>query len=440
VNTPALRSDPVALTGLTNRLDLFFVAGDASQIDTVYQASWSFNLAYGVWERGDYQGAWSLGQPTAGVATDWMSAARTNGTARDMTVTVATRDNQESFIHYTSASKSWSAWTGFTCGKAIDDGLPCTSDFCDPITNTIVSTPVAAGTTCSLFGSCNEMGACDTTGSCAAIFAPAGGVCAPVELALGTPLATAYIQDPVSGQFLIDLVGTAPTDQGEGYLTVALTDFDPHGRVSFRILSALDNGLITSDDNASDGASVTRHIPVEPGARLIVELSSFVYSGAKASRFTATMTFTPLVDKYEPNNSAAAASRIQLGQPVRALMVAGYDTSTRPVDPATAAWDDWYKIEIPTGAQTLSVQITDLPASLGLNAEIWSLDRTESLGSKTVNFHGATATTFTSSRPISSGAYLRIWSDPPTKSEIVSRFQTVPENFTQPYTLLVTGS
>lgn len=71
----------------------------------------------------------------------------------------------------------------------LDDGNPCTTDACDPGTG-VTHTPVAAGTSCSDSNVCNGEETCDAAGSCTAG--------APPELDDGNPCTTDSC-NPVTG-------------------------------------------------------------------------------------------------------------------------------------------------------------------------------------------------------------------------------------------------
>jgi len=80
-------------------------------------------------------------------------------------VTTAVIDNGTNTVQCITAGD---CSTG-TCGGApIDDGNPCTADTCNPVTGAAVHTPVGAGTSCADSNICNGYETCNGAGACTA--------------------------------------------------------------------------------------------------------------------------------------------------------------------------------------------------------------------------------------------------------------------------------
>jgi hypothetical protein len=165
---------------------------------------------------------------------------------------------------------------------------------------------------------------------------------------------TAAVQGICVGMNDVDFYQiTAPVAPAGGVMTVDINNVSSEGTVEMVVTAADDNGEVFSTYTADQGASLSGWFAVASGATYRIKVDRFA-----GSNFThdLSLTYTPIVDMYEPNNTRADAKPIVVGTPIQAS--AGVVTPKS--DSVAADEQDWYKVTLAAGGAT--VRMSNVPA------------------------------------------------------------------------------
>jgi hypothetical protein len=158
-----------------------------------------------------------------------------------------------------------------------------------------------------------------------------------------------------------ELTITAPADVGGGYIEVTLTGAHPDVRPWLEITTGAGGGAITAGSSAGFDVPVRRFaFAAAPGQTYKVRAWQFFSAPPEAYpvSYTIEWKFTSLVDCYEPNDSAAEAKPIAMGDTIEAYATAGHVNNGADYD----RFVDWYSFEVAT--ETLAkVELLQAPGT-----------------------------------------------------------------------------
>jgi hypothetical protein len=145
-----------------------------------------------------------------------------------------------------------------------------------------------------------------------------------------------------------------------------------------------------------------------------------------------TVSYVPIPDPFEPNDTRSQAVPITLGQAVNGYLFTGLRANTV----SSAEYDDWYEIELQPGEVTLS--LTSVPADLSTRVHLYGL-QAQLLDDNPQGTGGAdNVLTY----DVQSGGthWVRVGTYVPSPVAVsrTPRPGDVPENFLDSYTLTVT--
>ncbi|MEQ1502512.1 MAG: hypothetical protein ABMB14_09780 [Myxococcota bacterium] len=148
---------------------------------------------------------------------------------------------------------------------------------------------------------------------------------------------------------------TAPaTDAAGGWIRVSMSNVRDGGLSEFILSGADGRGFVdqyaVDPDTALDGWAT-----VAPGVVYTIDVMRFAGTGPEY-RYDLTVTYTPIDDAFEPNQTPDDAPPIDVGTPIHASAAAvSANAELAPEDDA-----DWYTVTLHGGSAT--VALTDAPS------------------------------------------------------------------------------
>jgi len=158
---------------------------------------------------------------------------------------------------------------------------------------------------------------------------------------------------------------TVPPSPTPGGLVVAkFTNVDASGNLDARFQSVADNGTF-GDAYGSAGTNVTGWFAAIAGQKYRLQVTSF--TSAMQTKYTLALSYIPVSDPNEPNDTRQTATSIQPGTPVSGYFFSGFETSTK-----TNPTDNWYKVTLTAGMATIA--LTHVPTNVEGDVEFVSSD------------------------------------------------------------------
>jgi hypothetical protein len=158
---------------------------------------------------------------------------------------------------------------------------------------------------------------------------------------------------------------TAPADLGGGYIEVSVVAAHADVRPWLEITTGADNGAITAGSSAGNGAGFdvpARRYAFEAAPGQTYKIRTWQFFSAPPEAYPVSYTiewkFTSLVDCYEPNDSAAEAKPIKMGDTIEAYAAAGHVTNGIDYD----RFVDWYSFEVAAEAPA-KVELLQAPGT-----------------------------------------------------------------------------
>lgn len=218
----------------------------------------------------------------------------------------------------------------------------------------------------------------------------------------------------------------SPGDPTGGYVQGTV-----EGSVGISIYAGGDAAEIAHVDPDPTGAPTAFFVAIAPGEDYQL---GFAHQGAfaKAYTLTVTMTYTPVPDSFEPNDTLATAAPIAgIGTPVTAYLFGGRlggDATAEPTDD----YADYYRFSAVAGMVTL--RIDGVPADVAPRLTLYTIDGSEL--ARVANGVKGGAIQMSPSLVAPADVVIRVspWSTaPPT----MGAGAALPAHFTQPYTLTI---
>lgn len=247
----------------------------------------------------------------------------------------------------------------------------------------------------------------------------------------GTPITlnASYTKMCVSGADgadFFEIVG--PNDVAGGYVEVSMTNVGD-ASPEMEVFAVADQGKMFDTYTTTRGASLYGWFTVSPGAKYQVKIREFAATGpSNDPQFTYDLNvkYTPLNDKYEPNDKREDAKPISLATPILASGVAVSPKATPDND------DDWYKVTLAAGMVTVVVKT---PADTNCDVKLYDAANAVAGGNYQVG-HG-TDCTFTVD-PVTPGDYTLVRRTFGSPAPTAGNVQLTPDYVTKQYTLTVT--
>jgi len=177
------------------------------------------------------------------------------------------------------------------------------------------------------------------------------------------------------------------------------------------------------------GAATTFFLAVLPGQIYRLEIAD---DGGFIEPYTFTLatTYTPVPDRFEPNNNIGTATPLVIGAGLQAFLFAGRVSANENV----VDFDDFYRFSAVSGSVT--IRIEDVPLDVAPRLTLYGSDGMEAARTAT-GIKGGTVVLQTAMLPGPQDPILRVapWSDAP---QSMGPGATLPDHFTRPYKLTVT--
>ncbi|HEY0710954.1 MAG TPA: hypothetical protein VGG33_29395 [Polyangia bacterium] len=226
----------------------------------------------------------------------------------------------------------------------------------------------------------------------------------------------------------LDIYEVKAPAAGSGFFQGGLTEVGA-GTLSVEVSSARDNApFLRGTFTSTPGASLFFYWATAPGESYRIAVARFG-SAAAPFRFALRATYTGIVDAFEPNDTRAEAKPITLGRPVDAFFFAGHQTEA--VDPA--AFSDWYSVTLAPG--TLTIKLRNVPTSVRPEVELFDAGNNSVRG--LTMYNNTPGGSIDVMGPVTAGPHrlvVRIFALAP---ETAGRGEKVPDNYRQPYQLIV---
>jgi hypothetical protein len=141
---------------------------------------------------------------------------------------------------------------------------------------------------------------------------------------------------------------TVPPSPTPGGVVVAkFTNVGASGNVEARFQSVDDNGTF-GDAYGLTGTNVTGWFAAIAGQKYRLQVTSF--TSAMQTKYTLALSYVPVSDASEPNDTRQTAATIQPGTAVSGYFFSGFETSTK-----TKPTDNWYKVTLTAGMATIAL-------------------------------------------------------------------------------------
>jgi hypothetical protein len=226
---------------------------------------------------------------------------------------------------------------------------------------------------------------------------------------------------------------TAPSGQPRnGYFTWSLTNVGPSAP-SVSVYSTVNDNIMYGDDTRTSGVSMFGFHVAVAGTRYLIRVGRWGGGAGNPFDYTLRAVYHPVADVYEPNQTYLEAADINLGSPVNAYLVAGYESAS--ISPAD--FDDWYAFT--TDAGQIEVHVSAVPLNVSITARIHDPNGA-AVGLTVIAANaGASLSPFTRTLSSSGRHYLRIGYDGtlPPSGALTDTPGEVPNHFTRPYTFTV---
>ena len=214
---------------------------------------------------------------------------------------------------------------------------------------------------------------------------------------------------------------------GAGYLQFQI-DGEPTGQLGATLYA--DSADSELGHVAAEGAGVGLGVLVAVSPAVRYRLAVGDESGASTPfSYRLTGNFTAVADRFEPNDSRAAAAPITAGVPVDAFLFGGAATMA-----GVAPYDDYFRVSLQAG-MTVAVRIENVPADLA--ARLFIYDGTGSEIGRVTSGHPGESLTLRPPTLPAGGEHtvaVGVW---PAAPEAMYAGTTPPVHFTSPYRLLV---
>lgn len=226
---------------------------------------------------------------------------------------------------------------------------------------------------------------------------------------------------------------SVPADPGGGYVQIDMstTEMEVGPRIVVQAAGDPNGSIITLGSlGTDDPQSVSAVFEARAGG-------DYEFTGDQASsgptriypvEFTASWSFSSLVDCYEPNDTPEDAREISLGVDVEAYAIAGYTRNGQ----SNEAYDDWYGVRLDAPG-VLEAELVQPPGDHGMGLRIYEAGSTQAEASALQPEPGARFSVSTDGQ-VPAGRYLvqvRVVS----AADGAARATDIPAHFQQPYTL-----
>lgn len=223
---------------------------------------------------------------------------------------------------------------------------------------------------------------------------------------------------------------TTPSDPGGGYYRIDLSGYEPAGSAGIIRVERAGEGIASSGP-LIDPIPTNVHFAAAPGETYAVSAFENREPDTAPASWTATWTFTSLVDCWEPNNRRDEASRFSVDEEVEAYFFGGYVSGSTPSDAAVA---DWYRVRLPE-ATAATFTVDSLPANKSNRLRVYFEAETAPAGS-TLSEDGTNTMTVTLD-DVRAGDYLVEVTDFLALDATAARDAELPAHWTDTYTLRV---
>ncbi len=229
---------------------------------------------------------------------------------------------------------------------------------------------------------------------------------------------------------------TTPADGTGGGVLVSFTEVGkgsetPLGALSVRFRAEGDNGDVFTTYTATAGGNLSAYFAAAPGRKYYVQVEPF--SGEKFV-YTMKATYTAVADAFEPNDTKATATPIELNTGYSAYYFAGYTGAAAPTEEQLA---DYYSVDLAAGPAT--VKLRNMPGTLTGYIHVFNPAGVET-STEYVTTAGADVTdTFTveAADIVEDNTFL-IRVDRFSGVDFAGQADALPAHFTNPYELTVT--
>ncbi|MDP1823694.1 MAG: hypothetical protein Q8L48_10640 [Archangium sp.] len=226
---------------------------------------------------------------------------------------------------------------------------------------------------------------------------------------------------------------TAGNTAAGGYFVATLTTPSQLERGLYASVREPDQGEIARGDGNNP---VRLFWASRPGVTWNLHVSRFSGdAGVSAASYTASVTWTPITDAWEPNDSRQDARPISVGAPIQALLVGGrLDSNLAQLEYRSA---DWYRVRL-TAGQRVRLALTNVPLSVTPTVSFFCAACSSATDEKGQTSPGQDISLLSTSAISTTGDYdVRVW-NLGAASDAAMLVSDLPPHFTQPYTLTVT--
>ncbi len=217
------------------------------------------------------------------------------------------------------------------------------------------------------------------------------------------------------------------SDQAGGFFAGVLRDVGP-GSLWIRIFDADTNLSVVDSTHITVGTSVFFHWAGAAGKRYHLAVARQP-TGAESFGYTLFVDYTAIDDPFEPNDTRETPAPLALGTTVTAYAYAGFAGDA----PVTADYQDWYALQAPLAAGTVTIRIENVALNQTLRVGLYDVNHAR-LDSKS----GTIGASFDAVLDVATPGMYRIMIDPTVPPDYAGNSQNLLDHFTRAYRLTVT--
>lgn len=147
----------------------------------------------------------------------------------------------------------------------------------------------------------------------------------------------------------------------QGELNIDVTEVPENLDVAIRVWNSNKYPISGWFSPLKNGGNTAVKFDLPLPGKYVIQMSDGKSDARSVKRFKVDMRFQPSVDLSEPNNDFGSASKLAIGEPIKATQLPAKDI-------------DWYRIHVDEQGQ-LDINITNVPQNLDIFYRFWNSDK-----------------------------------------------------------------